>query len=310
LVVSRQNTTTITGDSDEAHFRRFQAETAIEFLRRFSTAESMDVDKRLQTGIAQVHLGRVFAAIDDSAAATHEYQRAAHTFEALTADFPHEPLFRTELASAETILASQLHAAGMQDDALLHFSRAERQYREALRLNALERHALICLASLKLNCPAREIRNPVVAEQLAGRLIASGTVKSRWFGRCLRGVARYRQGDFEKAIRDLADADRDLDGKSSTYPANFLFFRALSLQKIGEHALAKECYGTAKRRFAEAAQVEDDFGIRLEAATVFEDKGARLLGIELPSEANAGTQVDSAGGSEGADANSAKSAVE
>jgi tetratricopeptide (TPR) repeat protein len=113
--------------------RQWQTEMARRFLTPFCEDTNEEPAVRLQKGAAYVHIGRVDQVLGERRKAQEAFHQAVAVFERLVQDFPEDPTYPRELATALRIAAEDLHQAGQLASANVYASQAVSVWREAIR---------------------------------------------------------------------------------------------------------------------------------------------------------------------------------
>jgi tetratricopeptide (TPR) repeat protein len=168
--------------------------------------ESSAEDSSAQDGLARAHLemGRMKHLSGDRFAAGRDYELALAYREKLFSNSPSLFNHTRQLALNYTVLGDLRHDEGHSEEARGWYRKAVKTYRAFLTRKP--DNAVVCadLAWLLATCPDPEIRQPAEARKLAQAAVDQSP-RGRQFMRTL-GVAQYRSGDWDGAIKTLAQA--------------------------------------------------------------------------------------------------------
>jgi tetratricopeptide (TPR) repeat protein len=257
-----------------AELRQWQTERALAFLAPFCEDPSEEPAVRLQKGVAYVHTGRVYQVLGDREKAQKAFHQAVAVFERLVRDFSDNPLYPRELAVALHILAEDLYQAGRLADANGCFRQAVSVWRGAVRDHPADHVACIELANALCFWFDRDLRAPEAALEAAHKAVKlAPELPAPWTA---LGVASYRSGQWEDAVRALQEAFRRAEGKMDWGPLHASFFLAMAQWRCGRQDEAMRAYRQALRRMNERPLHRDvlDRAIHVEATAVL---GAKEL---------------------------------
>src|SRR5262249_16360263 len=116
-----------------AELRQWQTETALRFLAPFCEDPSDEPAVRYQKGVAYVHTGGVYRTRGELDKARNAIRQGVAVFDRLVHDFPDDPKYPCDLATALSILAGDHYQAGQVADANGYFRQAVSTWREAVR---------------------------------------------------------------------------------------------------------------------------------------------------------------------------------
>jgi serine/threonine-protein kinase len=255
--------------------RHFQTETALLFLARFREDPSEEPDRRLQKGAAYVHTGRVYQVLGDRGKAQEAFLQAIAVFDRLVQEFPGNPTYRNEHATALSILADDLYESGRTADGHEYARQAASVLREAIRRHPENAAATLQLASMLCYCPDSQLRDPSAALELARKAVKlAPDDPNSWI---VLGVAYYRTQAWEAAIGALQKALRMPEARRNSGEAYALYFLGMAQWQLGRQEEAKQTYGQA------AQSMEGGFRKHNSLERAMQAEAASLLGIDNPS---------------------------
>jgi tetratricopeptide (TPR) repeat protein len=257
-----------------AELRKWQTERALRFLARFCEDPSEDSSARLQKGAAYVHTGRVYQVLGEREKAQNAFRQAATVFDRLVQDFPDDPTYPRELATALGIVAEDLYRAGRIADANAYHCQGGSVLREAIRNHPADLETYLSLAYGLCIWFDPQFRDPTAAVALARKAVAMAPHDSDvWM---VLGVANYRAGQWDDAVMALQKGFHGkIRVKSRFDLAVGWSFLAMAQWRCGRREEAMEAYQQAVR-WMDSPRGRDvwDRAVRAEAAT--------LLGIKEP----------------------------
>jgi len=203
--------------------------------------------------------------------AEKRFRRAVALDEKLAANFPKEPRYQQELAGSYS----------KRGDLLLEMGRAqesEKSYRQAVAA----REKLVVqfpglatyengLAWLLATCPISQCRDGARAAELAQKAVKR-TPREGMYWNTL-GVARYRQGDWKRAIEAL---EKSMDLRSGGTCDDW-FFLAMARWQLGDKVQARQFYDRAVDGMAKNHRENEE-------RPRFRAEAAALLGIQQPKQ--------------------------
>jgi serine/threonine protein kinase len=252
--------------------RQWQTERALRFLAPFCEDPSEDPAVRLQKGAAYVHRGRVYQVLGDREKTRKAFHQAVAVFDRLVQDFPDDSQYPLELGSALHILAEDFYQAGDVQEANAYFSRAIGIFRDASRNHPAHGEIAYALAKSLSLWFEPELRDPTIALGAARKAVEIAPHDpDSWI---VLGVAYYRTGQWDVAVRAIQEAARREGGRGKLDPTIASCFLAMAQWRCGRQAEAMEAYQQAVRNMENSFAGRDiwDRAIRTEAAT--------LLGVQ------------------------------
>jgi tetratricopeptide (TPR) repeat protein len=258
-----------------AELKQFQTERALRFFAPFCEDPSDEPAVRLQKGAAYVHTGRVYQVLGERDKAQKAFHQAVAVFARLVQDFPDDPTYPHELATALRILADDLYQAGQLADANGYYRKAVRIWREALRNHRAGLEAYLRLATVQCLWFDSDLRDPTAALQLAQKAVEMAPRDPQ--PKMIMGIAYYQMNRWSAALNAFQEAFQKASGWDRKWPwtPSFpsLFFFAMAQSRCGKHAEALESYQKAVRLMAKIPIARADpynCAIRAEAAAVLE----------------------------------------
>jgi serine/threonine-protein kinase len=245
----------------------------LQYYQNSIRPESKQPADRFETARAYVALGTLYEARGDLAEAVRAREKAAALFEALAAEYPSDPWYLGQVGHTYNNLGLHLARMGMDQAAVEHFRRAAQ---------AFEHHSLLFpkgsgsnnLAWMLTTCPAKEVRDPARAVQLAQHAVALAPDDANCWNTL--GCSHYYAGNWRHAINACEKSiEKCPPGKAD--PTNW-FLLAMAHWKLGE----KE---QARRLYEKGARWTESKGIQHPVNDRFRAEAAALLGvpIEAPS---------------------------
>jgi tetratricopeptide (TPR) repeat protein len=228
-----------------------------------------------------VHTGRVYQVLGDRERAQQAFRRAIAVLSRLAHDFPDDPVYAREHATAIDILAGDLYHAGRIREGNAYYSQAIRAFRAAFRDHPADAETATKLAWSLCLCPALDLRDPTGAVTPARKAVELAPhLPVSWL---VLGVACYRTGRWHAAAKALQQGLRtsgDETGFDRTITSLFL---AMAHWRCGRREQAKNAYERAIRRMKNNPRGCDnlDRAIRAEASALL---GMRELPPPKPKE--------------------------
>jgi serine/threonine protein kinase len=257
-----------------AELRQWQTERALRFLAPFCDDPSDEPAARLQKGAAYIHRGRVYQVLEEREKSQGAFHQAVAVFDRLVQDFPDDPTYARELATALRIVAEDLCQAGRFPDANAYARRAVSAWHEAVRRHPADHAACLELAWLLCYWFDPQLRDPQAAVGLARRAVELAPDDPQsWMA---LGLADYRTGRWEASIGTIQKALRipEVPGKWSWTYARFVL--AMAQWRCGMHEEAMQAYQQAARSMQNSFRARDVLGRAIQAET------AAVLGIQEP----------------------------
>jgi tetratricopeptide (TPR) repeat protein/tRNA A-37 threonylcarbamoyl transferase component Bud32 len=252
--------------------KQWQTERALRFLAPLREDPSEEPAARLQKGVAHVHAGRVYQVLREREKAQKAFRQAIAVFERLVQDFPDDSTYPRELGSALHILAEDLYQAGDVRDANAYYSRAVSVFREVTKNHPTDWDAACNLATSLCLWFDPELRDPTSALGAARKAVEMAPHDpDSWI---VLGVAYYRTGQWDAAVRAIQEAARREGGRGKLDPTITSCFLAMAQWQCGRQEEAMKAYQQAVLNMENSFYARDswDRAIRTEAAT--------LLGVQ------------------------------
>lgn len=194
--------------------------------------------------------------------------RATALAQGLADEFPAEAIYQYQIGQARNWLGFLLWESGHRLEAAEPFRAAERAYRRGVALDPPSAHLLNVLAWHLTTCPDPVLRNLREAIDLARKAIDLDSSPARIWNTL--GVACYRAGRWDEAIRALEAACRRREGGSS----GDLFVLAMAHWRAGNRERSREIYRQACGRFErELPPIRQSGTFHAEAAALIEPSG-------------------------------------
>jgi tetratricopeptide (TPR) repeat protein len=265
--------------------RQWQTETALHFLVPFSEQRSDDPEVRLQRGVACVHIARVYQVLLEREKAEQSLHQAIAIFSLLVQDFPGNPTFPRELATAHSILADSYYQERRFSTANDSWREAVKVWRDAVRSHPADHATQAQLAKALCTWFDPRLHEPAIAVGLAQRAVELAPHHGEtWLA---LGVASYRIGEWSAAVESLEKAlliaqavsegpDRALRGSALRiqHEVQGLFFLAMAQWRRRNTKDAVEAYQQAVRKMESNFRARD---LRNRAARA---EAAALLGVK------------------------------
>ena len=228
--------------------------------------------------MAYVHTGRVYEVRGDREKARQAFHQAVAVFDHLVHDYPDDPTYPCELATALSIIAGDFYRAGRMADANGYYRQAVSAWREAIRNHPADCQARLQLAYSQCVWFDPSLREPAAAADLAIQAVELAPHDPE--ARMVLGIAYYRMGLWGFAV----DAFREAFRRASTRQfrklpwTKSLFFLAVSQWRCGKHEEARESYLEAIYLMANNRLAGGDALNRAARA-----EAAAVLGIQEPA---------------------------
>jgi eukaryotic-like serine/threonine-protein kinase len=255
------------GDPDQAgreglsERQRQAAEDAIWFYQNLLSRGVTDPTSGLEQGDVYVYLASVYRLKRDPDAALATLGKAIAAYRTQVDAERSDWDGWANLGQGYNLLGQAFWEFGRPGEAVGPFQEASRAYHEAVRLAPNVARALNYLAWFLILCPDRQYRDPAEALALSDRAVRLSPEAGNVWNTL--GIARYRTGDWEGAIKALR---RSMDLNDGGDGIDW-FFLAMALSRKGDRAAAAEWY----RRATEWAGHNDPYvgeirRVRAEAA--------------------------------------------
>jgi serine/threonine protein kinase len=265
-----------------AELKQWQTETALRFLAPFCEDSSEEPAARLQKGAAYVHTGRVYQVRYEREKAQSAFRQAIAVFGRLVQDFPDDPTYPREVATALRILAEDLYQAGQIAEANRYYRQAIGVWRETIRNHPADLEACMKLAYLHCQWFDHNLLDPTAAVEIARKAVEMAPHDpAPWM---VLGIAYYRMERWNAATNALQEGFRRASGWSRKLPWTYsLFFLAMAQARCGKAREAMESYQEAIRTlsnrliagrdpFTRALHAEASALLRLPEPTTPKDK--------------------------------------
>jgi tetratricopeptide (TPR) repeat protein len=254
-----------------ADVRRWQMKIALRLLAPFCEDQSAEPERRLQKGIAYVHRGRVYQYLGNQDQARQAFLQAAAVFDGLTQDYPDDPTYPFEQGTALHILAEHLYDAGRVPEANAYHSQAMRVLRVAVQAHPAHAETARMLAWWLCVWFDPNQRDPKAAVGPARKAVKlDAHFPDSWK---VLGVAYYRSGQWDAAVKALRRALQLSRGEKKFARATATFFLAMAQWRCGKWDEGLKAYRQATRRMRNNRGTWDD----LDRAAFAE--ASALLGI-------------------------------
>ena len=252
-----------------AELKQWQTQRALRFLTAFCEDQTNEPAVRLQRGVAYVTVGRVYQARDESEKARNAFHQGIAVFGRLAKDFPHDPNYPREHATALCILGEELVKVGRHTDANKCTHEAVQILQEAVANHPSDYEAPAQLASILCSAPDPQLRDPLAAVGLARQAVELAPhVPRNW---TTLGIAYYRSGQWEVAAKAFQESFREPGGARTWDPNDALLYLAMAEWRCGRPDSARSAYEQVMRNTNNYVD-SIDRALRAEAAA--------LLGIQ------------------------------
>ncbi|QJW95613.1 protein kinase domain-containing protein [Frigoriglobus tundricola] len=221
----------LTGAAAGAELRQALIDRGASFFVRFIHPDDPDPVVRSESARACHHLAEMYCAHQQVAPALAALRDEAAILDRLAGEHPLESAYRKRLAGAYALEAAMHVSTKRPAEARDAFTRAAEQYRLALPLDA-GAETLNAYAWLLADCPVADLRNPEQSAELAQRAVDRAPLEGRIWNTL--GVARYRAGEWQKAITAL---ERSAELRSGGTAWDW-FFLAMASWRLGDRAAA------------------------------------------------------------------------
>ena len=233
------------GDSDQAvgvglnDRQRRAADDAIWFYQNLLSRGVTDPTSGLEQGDVYVYLASVYRLKRDPDAALATLGKAIAAYRTQVVAEPSDWDGWANLGQGYNILGQTYWEFGRPGEAVDPFEEASRAYHEAVRLAPKVPRALNFLAWFLLLCPDQRYRDPVEALALSDRAVPLAPRAGNVWN--ILGIARYRTGDFEGAVKALTRSmELNDDGDGIDW-----FFLAMALSRKGDNDAAAKWFHRA-----------------------------------------------------------------
>jgi serine/threonine protein kinase len=221
--------------------RQAMAKDLLDIFKDYRNAKDTDPEARLEAGWAYLFTANVDRVQGTEEEAEKGYRKAVDLFASLVRDFPAEPKYRSELGCAYFALGWHLYSINKKHlEAKEAFHQSAESYHSAL-VSSCAPETLNNYAWLLSICPYIEYQDPSRAIQLVDRAIARNQNIGVFFN--TRGVAKYRNGDWQGAIVDLKESMRLRKGGDGFD----WFFLAMAYWQKNDKAEARKWYEKGKK---------------------------------------------------------------
>ena len=162
------------------------------------------------------------------------------------AEFQQALSLKPDLASqAHCLMALSLMDLGRVQDAIEHLE-------QSLQIDATNAAACNNLAWFLATVEIEQLRDPARAVELAHKAHELKPQRTDFFNTI--GVAHYRAGDYQDAIKWLDDSMQSSNGGN----ARDEFFLAMAHERLGNHSQAKEYYNQAVKWMEEYTPKDEE----------------------------------------------------
>jgi tetratricopeptide (TPR) repeat protein len=244
-------------------------ERAIEILERLVQTDPDTAVFQSDLGLMHHYLGGVRKTAGDMAGALRYFATARERLEPLVRKHPELYVARDTLVQSYQSQGNLLWGSGRPEEARRWYQKEHIFLEELVRDKPAIPYSFASLASLLLNCPHKELRDPGRALLLAQKALdLFPEAYYLWF---FRGVAYFRTGNFQAALRDLQAAKQRRPRKRDN--SLELFSIAMVHWQLGEKDEARNAYREGVQRIEEY-RGDETWMLALRA------EAAELLGIK------------------------------